>query len=393
KLDRDHREATIAVHEEINMRVAMVTEWFDAGGGGVAVHIKYLAEYLMRYDVEVEIITGCWNPEEVPVDAPVHVIKGPKDPFFKLNISPGTPKEMREIIKKGDFDVVHAHHAFARIPLNALAIARDLGIRSILTTHTVSFMPDYEYLWKTISYGYPAYRMMLSKADEIIAVSVAAKKFISHFTDVPVVVIPNGVDTHKFRNIDKQEARKIMGFGDEAFFLYVGRLVSKKGLFTLLLAFKDVLKEIPEAKLRIAGKGKLKPILQSFVNVLGINENVEFLGFLPGELLNPLFSSADIFVLPSSFGESFGIVILEAMASGTPVIGTRVGGVEEILGEGNGILVPPSDPSALADAMVSLINDVDLQKKIVKRALQKVKEKYDWRLVARKVVDVYKDVH
>ena len=374
------------------MKVAMVTEWLDARGGGVAVHVKYLTEFLMRYNIDVEIITGCWNPEEVPVDAPVHVIKGPKDPFFRLNISPWTSKEMREIIKKGDFDVVHAHHAFARMPLSALSIARDLGIRSILTTHTVSFMPDYEYLWKTISYGYPVYRMMLSNADEIIAVSVAAKKFISHFTDVPVRVIPNGVDSHKFRKMNKVEARKIMGFGDEPFFLYVGRLVSKKGLFNLLLAFKDVIKEIPGAKLRIAGKGKLKPVLQSFTNVLGINENVEFLGFVPDELLNPLFSSADIFVLPSSFGESFGIVILEAMASGTPVIGTRVGGIEEILAGGNGILVPPSDPSALADAMLSLINDTDLQEKIVKKALQKVKEKYDWRVVARKVVDIYKGI-
>ncbi len=374
------------------MKVAMVTEWLDARGGGVTVHVKYLTEFLMRYNIDVEIITGCWNPEEVPVDAPVHVIKGPKDPFFRLNISPWTSKEMREIIKKGDFDVVHAHHAFARMPLSALSIARDLGIRSILTTHTVSFMPDYEYLWKTISYGYPVYRMMLSNADEIIAVSVAAKKFISHFTDVPVRVIPNGVDSHKFRKMNKVEARKIMGFGDEPFFLYVGRLVSKKGLFNLLLAFKDVIKEIPGAKLRIAGKGKLKPVLQSFTNVLGINENVEFLGFVPDELLNPLFSSADIFVLPSSFGESFGIVILEAMASGTPVIGTRVGGIEEILAGGNGILVPPSDPSALADAMLSLINDTDLQEKIVKKALQKVKEKYDWRVVARKIADIYKGI-
>lgn len=380
------------MHKGINMRVAVVTEWFDARGGGVAVHVKYLTEFLMRCSIEVEIITGCWNPEEIPINAPVRTIKGPKDPFFRLNISPWTSKEMREIIKKGDFDVVHAHHAFARMPLSALSIARDLGIRSILTTHTVSFMPDYEYLWKTISYGYPVYRLMLSKADEIIAVSEAAKRFISHFTDVPVRVIPNGVDTHKFRNMDKREARKIMGFGDEPFFLYVGRLVSKKGLFTLLLAFRDVLKEIPEAKLRIAGKGKLKPILNSFANVLGINENIEFLGFVPDDRLNPLFSSADIFVLPSSFGESFGIVILEAMASGTAVIGTRVGGIEEILGEGYGILVPPSDSSALADAMVSLMNDADLREKIVKRALQKVKEKYDWRVVARKVVDVYKRV-
>jgi len=184
-------------------------------------------------------------------------------------------------------------------------------------------------------------------------------------------------------------ARELLGFGDEPFFLYVGRLVSKKGLFTLLLAFKSVLKEVPEAKLRIAGKGKLKTVLSSFAKALGIDKNVEFLGYVQDNLLNPLFSSADVFVLPSAFGESFGIVILEAMASGTPVIGTKVGGIEEILSNGNGVLVPPSDPSALANAMISLINDADLQRKIVRRALESVREKYDWRCVAKKVMSVY----
>ncbi|MCD6468607.1 MAG: glycosyltransferase, partial [Thermoplasmata archaeon] len=86
------------------MRVAMVTEWFDARAGGVAVHVHQLTKFLERYGVDVEIITGSWNPEEMPVNIPVHVIKGPRDPFFRLNISPWTSGEMKEIIKKGDFD-------------------------------------------------------------------------------------------------------------------------------------------------------------------------------------------------------------------------------------------------------------------------------------------------
>ena len=372
------------------MRVAMVTEWFDARAGGVAVHVHQLTKFLERYGVDVEIITGSWNPEEMPVNVPVHVIKGPRDPFFRLNISPWTSGEMKEIIKKGDFDVVHAHHAFARMPLSDLSIARDLDIKGILTTHTISLLPDYEYLWSPLSYGYPVYRIMLSKADEIIAVSDSARRFISHFTDVPVRVIPNGVDTSRFRKMDRDDAREFMGFGDEPFFLYVGRLVTKKGLFTLLLAFRDVLKEIPKAKLRIAGKGKLKPVLSSMSKVLGINGNVEFLGYVPDDALNPLFSSADVFVLPSSFGESFGIVILEAMASGTPVIGTKVGGIEEILEDGKyGVLVHPSDPSELACAMISMMSDRDIQEKIVKRALQKVRKEYDWRVVTKKVMKLY----
>ncbi len=372
------------------MRVAMVSEWFNARAGGVAVHVRQLTEFLVKYGVDVEIITGSWNPGEMPVDVPVHVIKGPKDPFFRLNMSPWVSRDMKETINKGDFDVIHAHHAFSRMPLSALNIGRDFNIKGILTTHTVSFMPDYNYLWASLSYGYPVYRIMISKADEIIAVSDSARRFISHFTDVPVRVIPNGVDTSEFRVMDRSEAKKMMGFGDEPFFLYVGRLVSKKGLFTLLMAFSDVLKEMPEAKLRIAGKGNLKPVLLSMSKALGINGSVEFLGYVPDESLNPLFSSADVFVLPSAFGESFGIVILEAMASGTPVIGTKVGGIEEILGDGKcGVLVPPSDPSKMAEAMVSLMVDRDLRERMGKRALRRVRKEYDWRVVAKKVMEVY----
>ena len=374
------------------MRVAMVVEWLDAGAGGVAVHVRQLTEFLVKYGVEVEIITGSWNPEEMPVDVPVHVIKGPKDPFFRLNVSPWASKEMKEIIERGDFDVVHGHHAFSRMPLSALSIARDMGKKAVLTTHTVSFMPDYEYLWSALSYSYPVYRIMLSNADRIIAVSESARRFISYFTDVPVSVIPNGVDTSRFRRMEREEARGIMGFGSEPSFLYVGRLVSKKGLFTLILAFRSVLKEIPEARLRIAGKGKMKNVLISMSKALGINESIDFLGYVPDELLNPLFSSADIFVLPSSFGESFGIVLLEAMASGTPVIGTKVGGVEEILGNGRyGVLVSPSDPSELANAMVSLMGDENRRRVLERRALKRVRKEYDWRVVARKVMDAYEE--
>ncbi len=378
------------------MKVAMVVEWFDARAGGVAVHVRQLTEFLLKNGVDVEIISSSWKRNEMPVDVPVHVIKGPKDPFFRLNISPWASREMKEIIEKGGFDVVHAHHAFSRMPLSALSIADELGIKGILTTHTVSFMPDYEYLWSALSYGYPVYRIMLSKADEIIAVSESAKRFISYFTDVPVTVIPNGVDTSRFRAMDKVEARKIMGFGDEPFFLYVGRLVSKKGLFTLILAFREVLREIPEARLRIAGKGKLKAVLKSMSKALGIDENLEFLGYVPDKKLNALFSSADIFVLPSSFGESFGIVILEAMASGTAVIGTEVGGIQEILGNGKyGMLVPPSEPSELAKAMVDLMKDAGKREDFERRALRRVRKEYDWRSVVKRVMKAYEkpDVH
>ncbi len=372
------------------MKVAMIAESFDAQAGGVAVHVRQLTEFLVRLGVDVEIITSSWKNGEMDAGVPVHVIKGMKDPFFRVNVSPWASKEMKEILEAGDFDIVHAHHAFSRTPLSALNVAKNLGIKAVLTTHTVSFMPDYEYMWGALSYSYPVYRLMLSKADRIIAVSSAAERFISYFTDVPTTVIPNGVDTSAFRNIAKDDARKLMGFDDSPSFLYVGRLVSKKGLFTLLLAFRNVKKEIPDARLRIAGKGKLKSVLKSMSKAMRMEDSVEFLGYVPDNKMNALFSSADIFVLPSSFGESFGIVLLESMASGTPVIGTQVGGIDEILGGGKyGLLVPPSEPGKLSEAMIALMKDEERRRILSKRGLKRARNEYDWRIVAKKVMETY----
>jgi len=372
------------------MKVAMVLESFDRRAGGVAVHVKELTEFLTRSGVDVEIITSSWS--DIDAGVPVHRIKGPKDPFFRLNVSPWASRELRTLIEKGDFDIVHAHHAFSRTPLSGISVGRELGIRTVLTTHTVSFMPEHEYLWSVLSYSYPVYRIMLSKADRIIAVSSAAENFISYFTDVPVTVIPNGVDTSFFRPVSAEYAREQMGFDSSPSFLYVGRLVSKKGLFTLLFAFRSVKKEIPQARLRIAGDGRFKTILSSMARALGIDDSVDFMGYVPYDKLNLLFSSADVFVLPSSFGESFGIVLIEAMASGTPVIGTRVGGIVEILDEGEyGVLVSPSIPEELSEAMIHLMKDKEKRNALAERALKMVREKYDWKVVTEKVIKLYEE--
>jgi glycosyltransferase involved in cell wall biosynthesis len=123
------------------------------------------------------------------------------DPLFGTNISPAVNKKLKGFLND-NFDVVHAHHAFSRLPLATLSLAYKQNIPSVLTTHTVSFFPDYEYFWNFISYGYPRYRMVISKVNQIISVSEAAKKFISYFTQKDAVVIPNGVSIKKFYPVD-----------------------------------------------------------------------------------------------------------------------------------------------------------------------------------------------
>jgi glycosyltransferase involved in cell wall biosynthesis len=323
--------------------------------------------------------------EKTDVNVPVYEIAGMKDPMFKLNLSPKITKKMRKILEK--FDVVHCHHAFARLPLTGIHAADMINIPSVLTTHTVSLFPDAEYLWRPLSYGYPRYRLQISKVKKIIAVSESAKTFIEYFADENKIrVIPNGVDVNRFSPDNKNEK------GDNRpTILYMGRLVPKKGVPVLIRAMKNIVKKYPDALLIVGGKGKMKTFLSSYANTLGLKENVRFLGYVPDSMLPSLYSSSDVFVLPSTTSESFGITLLEAMASGTPVIGSSVGGIPEVIGD-CGFIVEPGNPKKVSDAVITLLDDENLREKLGRKGRKRVEEKYSWDIIGKNIINVYKEV-
>ena len=366
------------------MNVALITEWFNSYEGGVAGHVKNLALILKKNKIDVSIITNKMK-EKKDVNLHVYEIEGVKDPMFKLNLSPKITKKMRKILEK-NFDVVHCHHAFARLPLTGIHVADKINIPSILTTHTVSLFPDADYLWRPLSYGYPRYRLQISKVKEIIAVSESAKTFIEYFADeTKIRVIPNGVDVNRFSPDNKNENNRGLVI------LYMGRLVPKKGIHILIRAMKNIVKKYPDALLLIGGRGKMKTFLSSYANTLGLKDNVRFLGYVPDSMLPSLYSSSDVFVLPSITAESFGITLLEAMASGTPVVGSNVGGIPEVINN-CGFIVEPSSPKKLSDAVITLLDDEDLRKKFGRKGRKRVEEKYSWDIVGKKIIEVYKEV-
>ena len=359
----------------------MVTEWFVSHEGGVASHVRELASWLRKKDVEVCIVTNEVK-DEVNIDVEIIETPGPRDPLFKLNISPSLKSKLKDVLK--DVDVVHSHHAFSRLPLSSIYVSHKLGIHSVLTTHTVSFLPELEYFWQAISYSYPKYRLRLKKVDRIIAVSNAAKRFIQYFTDrEDIVVIPNGVDINRFKPREKKEFGKNL--------LYVGRIVPKKGLHVLLYAMKKVVEKDDEVKLRIAGKGRLLPLMKSLSKMLDIERNVNFLGYVPDKDLPELYRSSDLLILPSITGESFGITLLEAMASGLPVIGTNVGGIPEII-KGCGKIVDLGKPNQLSRAILDLLKDPERMKELGEKGRERVEKLYSWDVVGGKILRVYKEL-
>ncbi len=363
------------------MKIAIVSEWFAPHAGGVATHVRDLAKYLSRF-CEVEIITNKRERNHFKVPLKIREIPGIKEPFFRQNVSPLASKKFDEILSTENYSIVHSHHIFARISLLALRKARKWGVKGVITNHTVTFWDDAELLWSAFSRGYPVVSKSLEMADGMISVSSSAKNFAEYFARIDRhVVIPNGVDTERFRPVDKYLARERMGLEYDKIVLYVGRLAPKKGVHTLIKAMKGI-----DAHLLIAGEGPMEKFLKSYARSIKAN-NISFLGYVSDDKLPLLYSAADLFVLPSIGGESFGMVLIEALASGTPVIGTEVGGIPEVLMHGRlGMMVPPGDWKKLKESIKSALK----KPPEVDRAL--VESRYSWRSVSRAVFEFYNDI-
>ncbi|MGE5405917.1 MAG: glycosyltransferase family 4 protein, partial [Candidatus Saccharibacteria bacterium] len=207
-----------------------------------------------------------------------------------------------------------------------------------------------------------------------------------------VSVIPNGVSLTDYNHVLDIGGIDIPGIDrNDRVIFFVGRLVPEKGLAGLIKAFARVAREIENAKLVIAGKGPQEKFLKTMVGELELQERVTFTGFVNDEMRDQIFSIAEAAVFPSLY-EPFGIVALEAMASGTPVIVTDVGGLSEIVEDGvTGIKVAAGNEEALAGALVKIMQDHALAEKLCKNADKVIKNQFSWDKIARETVDVYKN--
>ena len=236
-------------------------------------------------------------------------------------------------------EIVHSHFGGALLPG-----ARKRGIPRVYTEHyslTNLASPPPEELARE--------RETYALADRLLCVSSPLQSSIRRNTGAEATVLPNIVDTACFFRPTPPGSE-----GDGFCFASVGSLIRRKG-FDLLLDALGILRErglCPEVK--IIGRGEEEPALRSQAEALGVARQVEFTGFRPREEIAEIFHSADAFVLASR-RETFGVVYVEAMAAGLPVIATACGGPEDFVSEKNGVLVPAEDPSALADAMERLM--------------------------------------
>ncbi len=281
-------------------------------------------------------------------------------------------------------DVIHVQWPIPN-GLGAIFLKKIYGIPYVNTIHgeEVHLSKRYHMLF--------ALRWLVNNSSKTITNSTATRKFCleAGLDDEKIDVIPFGVDTDFFRPLDV--------YKDETIFqiLSVGYLIERKGFEYLIRAMPHVLKEHENVRLKIVGSGPLESKLKSLIRELGLGDKVEIIKNVSDENLLMMYNSADLFVLPSivdSQGntEGLGVVLLEAMACGLPVIGSDVGGIPDIIEDGNnGFLVKQKNSELLKNSILNFIEDKKLSDNISGKGYKSILNKFGWDNIANKYIKIY----
>ena len=362
------------------MKIGLVCPYIYPAGGGVAQHVQYLYQGLRQRGHDVRILTASHGPQRASEGDIIRLGVGFSVPINAsvgtLTFSPRYLTQIDDMLERERFDILHFHEPF--VPFLSLFLMRESTSVNIATFHAYAgFSPSYEF-------GSRALRGYAGKLHGRIAVSAAARHFIDRFFPGDYKVIPNGVDVQRFAT-----AVPIARWQDGTpNVLFVGRHEPRKGLLDLLKAHRILRKDGAALRLLIVGSGPQEREARRYVATRGLT-GVEFLGRVSDAEKAQLYRTADVFASPATGGESFGIVLLEAMAAGTPIVCSDIHGYKGVVRRGReGLLVPPREPRELAVALERLLRDPALREQMG-AAGQARAEEFSWPRVTAKVEEYY----
>jgi phosphatidylinositol alpha-mannosyltransferase len=362
------------------VKIGLVCPYIYPASGGVAQHVQFLYQNLRQRGHDVRILTASHGPQRasegdiirlgVGVSVPINASVG------TLTFSPRYLGQIGAMLERERFDVLHFHEPF--VPFLSLFLLRESESVNIATFHAYAgFSPSYEF-------GSRALRGYAARLHGRIAVSAAARHFIDRFFPGDYKVIPNGVDVARFATA-VPIARWQDGIPNV---LFVGRHEPRKGLLDLLKAHRILRRTGGKSRLLIVGSGPQEREARRYVATRGLN-GVEFLGRVSDDEKAQLYKTADVYVSPATGGESFGIVLLEAMAAGTPIVASDIHGYKGVVRRGReGLLVPPRQPRELAVAIDRLLGDPALRERMGASGRARAEE-FSWPRVTAKVDDYY----
>ena len=364
------------------MKIGIASDTYYPHLSGTAEHIFHTSVELEKLGHEVKIITARYPGGSTPFDnnvirlgkvvlVPVHGTR------VTLTTGGDLPWQLRRALDREEFDVLHIHN-----PLGPV-----MPLLSLILSKTVSVGTFHTQFDRSLAYSMcrPVLNGWFRKLHGKIAVSKAARDSFSRYFPGDYRIIPNGVDVERF-NPDKPKIDKLREGGPTI--LYVGRLDPRKGLEHLLKAFPLILKEHPSARLIVVGGGRSPSYYRPYMSP-ELERHISFEGMVPPGLIPSYYASCDVYCSPATGKESFGIVLLEAMASGIPVVASDIKGYRQVITDGkDGVLVRPRDPQAFAAAISNLFSHPEARAKLKHngraRALQ-----FSWESVTKLIEGYY----
>jgi len=372
--------------------------------GGLARHVRKLSEQLVQQDVEVHVLTR--GDDRMPAEAEVegvhvHRVREPRKPRdlteFVAWIEHMNADMLAAGIELGDrlrFDLVHGHDWLVATAGDELA--RRLGCPWVVTIHATEYGRHQGWVDKhPQSYIHGVETWMANRADAVITCSAYMRDHVADIyalDESRVAVIPNGIDPLDLQPVEDLDAlRARFAAPHERLVLLVGRLVYEKGFQIALEALPGVIERLGDVRFLVAGSGTAEAELRAQAETLGLAEHGTFLGWIGDDVLHSLYRIADLTVVPSIY-EPFGLVALEAMASGCPCIVADTGGLREVVpNEQVGLRFQSRDPDSLAEMMERVLSDEALRTKLVTEASEHVL-RFDWADIARQTAGIYGDL-
>jgi glycogen(starch) synthase len=374
--------------------------------GGLARHVRKLSEAMVERDVEVHVLTrgGEESPaQELAAGVVVHRIREPKRPTDLGEFVTWVERMNSDMLAAGvelgdcyDFDLVHGHDWLVANACDHLAKRFEAPL--VTTIHATEYGRHQGWVDKhPQTYIHGVERWITNRSQRVIACSHYMREQIVDIFGVAekrVSVIPNGIDPDDLQAQDPAELvrlRSEFAAPQEKLVLLIGRLVYEKGFQLALEAMPRLIDAVPGTRFLVAGSGTHEAELHRQAEELGLMEHGTFLGWIGDDVLHSLYRIADLTVVPSIY-EPFGLVALEAMASGCPCIVADTGGLREVVvHEEGGLRFRADDPEALAEVAIRVLSDDELGRRLVADAYEHVR-RFDWGDVAEQTAAVYADL-
>jgi glycogen synthase len=374
--------------------------------GGLARHVRKLSEAMVERDVEVHVLTrgGEESPaRELANGVVVHRIREPKRPTDLGEFVTWVERMNSDMLAAGvelgdryEFDLVHGHDWLVANACDHLAKRFEAPL--VTTIHATEYGRHQGWVDKhPQTYIHGVERWITNRSQRVIACSHYMREQIVDIFGVAekrVSVIPNGIDPDDLQAQDPAELvrlRSEFAAPEEKLVLLIGRLVYEKGFQLALEAMPRLIDAVPGTRFLVAGSGTHEAELHRQAEELGLMEHGTFLGWIGDDVLHSLYRIADLTVVPSIY-EPFGLVALEAMASGCPCIVADTGGLREVVvHEEGGLRFRADDPEALAEVAIRVLSDDELGRRLVADAYEHVR-RFDWGDVAEQTAAVYADL-